>query len=114
MIHSKKVGGIGESSKFEFQYLPRMGMLTELGHPGGPDEKEEAVSSSTSGTLGLMMTRHASSKTMPTRAVLLAVGAVAAVSLARLVGSSPGWLRGVPRHLLSSVMAQSRLVQSLA
>jgi hypothetical protein len=110
MIHSKKIGGIGESTKFEFQYLPRIGMLTELGHPEEPDEKE-AVSSS--GTLRLM-TRHSK---MPIRAVLVVgtiVGAVAVVSLARFVGSSSGWLRGVPRHLLSSVMAQTQLLQSLA
>lgn len=108
MIHSKKIGGIGESTKFEFQYLPRIGMLTELGQPEDP---EEAVS--TSSTLRLM-TRQSK---MPIRAVLVVgtiVGAVAVVSLARLVGSSSGWLRGVPRHLLSSVMAQTHLVQSLA
>ncbi|KAJ4320058.1 hypothetical protein N0V84_006043 [Fusarium piperis] len=114
MIHSKKIGGIGESTKFEFQYLPRIGMLTELGHPEEPNEKESV---SSSGTLR-SMTRHASSK-MPTRAVLVVgtiVGAVAMVSLARFVGSWSwsGWLRGVPRHLLSSVMAQTHLVQSLA
>lgn len=111
MIHSKKIGGIGESTKFEFQYLPRIGMLTELGHPEEPDEKEAA--SSNSGTLRLM-TRHSK---MPVRAVLVVgtiVGAVAVVSLARFVGSPSGWLRGVPRHLLSSVMAQTQLLQSLA
>ncbi|KAM0430479.1 hypothetical protein ACHAPT_005826 [Fusarium lateritium] len=112
MIHSKKIGGIGESTKFNFQYLPRIGMLTELGRPEEPHEKEAV---STSGPLRLM-TRHASSK-MPIRAVLVIgtiVGTVVLVSLARSVGGASGWLRGVPRHLLSSVMAQTHLMQSLA
>ncbi|KAF4452046.1 Latex clearing protein [Fusarium austroafricanum] len=31
MIRNEKAGGLTESSTFEFQYLPRLGMLTELG-----------------------------------------------------------------------------------
>ncbi|KAF5005750.1 hypothetical protein FDECE_7822 [Fusarium decemcellulare] len=114
MITSKKVGGIGEATKFEFQYLPRIGMLTELGLPEEANEKEVMGASTTSGPLRVM-TRHASSR-MPVRAVLIVgtvVGTVAVVSLARFVGAS-GWLRGTPRHLLSSVMAQTHLLQSLA
>ncbi|KAM5342964.1 hypothetical protein ACJ41O_013930 [Fusarium nematophilum] len=118
MITSKKVGGIGKATKFEFQYLPRIGMLTELGLPEDPNPQQHhdkssaaATDHNTSGPLRLM-TRHAAPK-MPVRAVLVVgtlVGAVAVVSLARFVGVS-GWLRTVPRHLLSSVMAQTHLLQ---
>ncbi|KAF5017269.1 hypothetical protein F66182_10820 [Fusarium sp. NRRL 66182] len=104
MIHSQKMGGLGESSKFEFQYLPRIGMLTKL----GVREDKEAEQSSASSGLARPVMHHAAE-----RAVLVVgtlAGVLAAVSLVRSVGV-PGWFRGIPRHLLSAVMAQT---QSLA
>ncbi|KAJ4261487.1 hypothetical protein NW762_006912 [Fusarium torreyae] len=105
MIHNKKIGGLGESSTFEFQYLPRIGMLTELGVREELDEKQEARQSTSSG-LFKSMVHHIASQ----RAVLVAgtiAGAFAAVGLVRFVGVS-GWFRGIPRHLLSAVLAQSQ------
>lgn len=96
MIHNHKAGGLGESSTFEFQYLPRLGMLTELGV-----RKDLEAERTTSADF---------SKSMATsrRAVLLVgtiLGAITAVSLVRFVGVS-----SIPRHLLSAVLAQQSLV----
>ncbi|KAF4979408.1 hypothetical protein FZEAL_4385 [Fusarium zealandicum] len=113
MITSKKFGGIGESTRFEFQYLPRIGMLTELGQPEQPSEKATVETSTTYGPFGLM-SRQVSSR-LPLRAVLVVgtfMGAVAVMSLTRFVGVS-GWLRVIPRHLISSIMAQTQTLQSL-
>ncbi|KAF9772659.1 hypothetical protein IL306_009615 [Fusarium sp. DS 682] len=96
MIHNHKAGGIGESSTFEFQYLPRLGMLTELGV-----RKDLEAEKSTSADFSKTMT-------ILKKAVLLAgtiVGAITAVSLVRFVGVS-----NIPRHLLSVVLAQQSLV----
>ncbi|RBQ76926.1 hypothetical protein FVER14953_09533 [Fusarium verticillioides] len=96
MIHNHKAGGLGESSTFEFQYLPRLGMLTELGVR--KDLEAERTTSADS----------SKSMTISRRAVLLVgtvLGAITAVSLVRFVGVS-----NIPRHLLSAVLAQQSLV----
>ncbi|PNP79126.1 hypothetical protein FNYG_07564 [Fusarium nygamai] len=96
MIHNHKAGGLGESSTFEFQYLPRLGMLTELGVR--KDLEAERTASAD----------FSKSMTISRRAVLLVgtiLGAITAVSLVRFVGVS-----NIPRHLLSAVLAQQSLV----
>ncbi|KAF4483613.1 Latex clearing [Fusarium agapanthi] len=96
MIHNHKAGGLGESSTFEFKYLPRLGMLTELGV-----RKDLEAERTTSADFSKSMT-------ISRRAVLLVgtiLGAIPAVSLVRFVGVS-----NTPRHLLSAVLAQQSLV----
>ncbi|KAH6950515.1 hypothetical protein DER45DRAFT_636688 [Fusarium avenaceum] len=95
MVHSKKMGGIGDPTTFEFQYLPRLGMLTEL----GMYKKQEAEQSASAGFSKPMIILR--------KAVLVVgtiAGAVAAVSLVRFVGVS-----SIPRHLLSAILAQQSL-----
>jgi hypothetical protein len=96
MVHSKKMGGIGDPTTFKFQYLPRLGMLTEL----GVDKRQEAEQSAPAGFSKPMIILR--------KAVLVVgtiAGAVAAVSLVRLVGVS-----SIPRHLLSAALAQQSLI----
>ena len=96
MINNTKAGGLDKSSTFEFQYLPRIGMLTEL----GIDTEQEAKLSTSADTSKLSIAVK--------KAVLVVgslAGAMAAVSLVRLVGES-----NIPRHLLSAVLAQQSLV----
>ncbi|KAM0404951.1 hypothetical protein ACHAQC_000013 [Fusarium culmorum] len=96
MIQNTKAGGLEKSSIFEFQYLPRIGMLTELGVGAEPEAK---LSDSDNGSKLLIALK---------KAVLVVgsvAGAMAAVSLIRFVGVST-----VPRHLLSAVLAQQSLV----
>lgn len=96
MIQNTKAGGLEKSSIFEFQYLPRVGMLTELGVGAEPEAK---LSDSDNGSKLLIALK---------KAVLIVgsvAGAMAAVSLIRFVGVST-----VPRHLLSAVLAQQSLV----
>lgn len=96
MIHNTKGGGLDKSSTFEFQYLPRLGMLTELGVDTGKDEKLSGAADSSK--LSFIVNK----------AVLVVgsiAGAMAAVSLVRFVGAS-----SIPRHLLSALLAQQSLV----
>ncbi|KAM0349721.1 hypothetical protein ACHAPU_003550 [Fusarium lateritium] len=96
MVHSKKMGGIGDPSTFEFQYLPRFGMLTEL----GVDEKQAAVKPASAGLSKPMIIWR--------KAVLVAgtiAGALAAVSFVKFVG-----VPSIPRHLLSALLAQQSFV----
>ncbi|KAG5661157.1 hypothetical protein KAF25_002800 [Fusarium avenaceum] len=95
MVHSKKMGGIGDPTTFEFQYLPRLGMLTEL----GMNKKQEAEQSASADFSKPMIVLR--------KAVLVVgtiAGTVAAVSLVRFVGVS-----SIPRHLLSAILAQQSL-----
>ncbi|RFN51554.1 latex clearing protein [Fusarium flagelliforme] len=96
MINNTKAGGLDKSSTFEFQYLPRIGMLTEL----GIDTEQESKLSTSVDTSKLSIAVK--------KAVLVVgslAGAMAAVSLVRFVGES-----SIPRHLLSAVLAQQSLV----
>jgi hypothetical protein len=95
MVHSKKMGGIGDPTTFQFQYLPRLGMLTELGV-----DKRQAEHSASAGFSNPMVTLKKAVLAVGTIA-----GAVAAVSLVRFVGVS-----SIPRHLLSAVLAQQSLI----
>ncbi|GKU01778.1 latex clearing protein [Fusarium langsethiae] len=96
MIHNTKAGGLDKSSIFDFQYLPRIGMLTELGM--GAKQEAKLPGSDNSSKLSIALKK----------AVLVVgsvAGAMAAVSLIRFVGIS-----SVPRHMLSAVSAQQSLV----
>lgn len=100
MITSQKVGGIGELTKFEFQYLPRIGMMTEL----GDYETNSAPNAQTPPRNGQR----------PLWAVLL-VGLVGAVAVGKYfaVGVDAGalsWLRSVPHQVLSTAMTQLEMV----
>lgn len=108
MITSQKLGGIGQLTKYEFQYIPQLGMMTELGSP----EEPESV--------------YASSKPRKSNrslfwAVLVvgaAVGSAAVVKYMDLgVGLDAGvlsWLRSVPRYVLVTAMTQAQVLQSFA
>lgn len=107
MITSQKLGGIGQLTKYEFQYIPQLGMMTELGSP----EEPESV--------------YASSKPPKSNrsfwAVLVvgaAVGSAAVVKYMDLgVGLEAGvvsWLRSVPRYVLATAMTQAQVLQSFA
>ena len=86
MITSHKVGGIGQPTKFEFQYLPRLGMLTELGNAEDPAADTELTTQDVK---------------RPTWAVLLVGAVVGSVAVASFLGVGvAGWLRRVPLHLL--------------
>jgi hypothetical protein len=96
MIHNTKAGGLDKSSTFEFQYLPRIGMLTELGID--PEQGAKLSNAANSSKLSIAVKK----------AVLVVgsvAGAMAAVSLIRFVG-----VPIVPRHLLSAILAQQSLV----
>ncbi|CEI65257.1 hypothetical protein FVEN_g6311 [Fusarium venenatum] len=96
MIHNTKAGGLDKSSIFEFQYLPRIGMLTELGI--GAEQEAKLSGSDNNSKVSIALKK----------AVLVVgsvAGAMAAVSLIRFVG-----VLSVPRHLLSAVLAQQSLV----
>lgn len=101
MIH-KSAGGIGDKTLFEFQYLPRIGMLTELGQP----EEHQQSDAGAAGPL-MLMTRRATQ--LGTRALTVAgatlVGVVAVAGLARCVGvmgvGVEGWLRMMPRYVFT-------------
>ncbi|KAF5538250.1 latex clearing [Fusarium mexicanum] len=85
-----------QMQKRQEQYLPRLGMLTELGV-----RKDLEAERTTSADFSKSMT-------ISRRAVLLVgtiLGAITAVSLVRFVGVS-----NIPRHLLSAVLAQQSLV----
>lgn len=100
MITSQKVGGIGELTKFEFQYLPRIGMMTEL----GDYEKDSAPNAQTPPRNGQR----------PFWAVLL-IGVVGAVAVGKYLGvgmdyGSLSSLRSVPRRALSMAMTHFEMV----
>lgn len=96
MILSKSVGGIGEPTKFQFQYLPRIGMLTELG------------------TLQDLATEKSASMTLkPPRAVLVVMALLGAAAVTCLVFVT-GWFSAVPHAFLSSVMTKPQVLQSLS
>ncbi|KAH6885891.1 hypothetical protein B0T10DRAFT_491856 [Thelonectria olida] len=91
MITDKSVGGIGKPSKFNFQYIPRLGMMTELG------------------TRDDLATAEKSAPKRSAKAVLvvgLMVGVVYLVGVTNL-------LRAVPHSLLSSMVAEPQVLQSL-
>ncbi|CAM1509938.1 Fc.00g002730.m01.CDS01 [Cosmosporella sp. VM-42] len=97
MITSQKVGGIGQPTKFEFQYIPRLGMMTELGIAGesAPETK--------------LTTRDVN---RPTWAMLMVGIIVGSVAVASFLGVA-GWLRMVPHHLLSTTMTHMQMLRSV-
>ncbi|KAH8714354.1 hypothetical protein BGZ61DRAFT_530986 [Ilyonectria robusta] len=96
MILSKSLGGIGEPTKFQFQYLPRIGMLTELGTP--QDLATEKLAPMT---------------LKPPRAVLVVMALLGAAAVTCLVFVT-GWFSAVPHAFLSSVMTKPQVLQSLS
>lgn len=51
MILNQKLGGIGTAARFEFQYLPGHGQMTELGSLKGAVDAVQAVSKTGHGTV---------------------------------------------------------------
>ncbi|KAK7427542.1 hypothetical protein QQZ08_005985 [Neonectria magnoliae] len=98
MIFSKAIGGIGERATFQFQYLPRIGMLTELGSP--QDLANEKFATPTKMT-----------KRSP-RAVLVFAAVVGTVAVMYFVFVS-GLFAAVPHSLMSSIMTQPQVLHSL-
>lgn len=98
MITSHKAGGIGEPTKFNFQYLPRIGMMTKLGPlPTAPSKEENAT----------RVTKAVVHD--PSRAVLvvgLLFGSVLVMSFFGL------GLRAVPQNLMT-IISKSQALQGL-
>ena len=102
MITSQKLGGIGQLTKYEFQYVPRLGMMTELGVP----EQPEAVYAATP-----------RNNNRSFWAVLVVGAAVGSVAVFKYLGFGMetdvlNWLRSAPHHVLSMAMTQAPLLQS--
>lgn len=55
MVRSQRLGGIGHSAKFDFQYTPAIGKMTELGAFGEPSTPKSVITTILL-ILGLMVT----------------------------------------------------------
>jgi hypothetical protein len=104
MITSQKLGGIGQLTKYEFQYIPQLGMMTEA---GAPEEPESAYASS----------RPPRQSHRGVWAVLVVGAAVGAVAVSKYLDLGAdletgvlNWLRSVPRYVLAT---QAHVLQSL-
>lgn len=88
MITSQKLGGIGESTRFEFQYVPALGKITELA------PVHRAIKKTTK-----------SSKAQITVVLVISMG-LALVSW--LLGLGMPWLQGTTRSLGSMIVPQGQ------